>query len=354
MSLPRFNILVLSLSIGIASVMVGCSSNPKKVTDTGPKSSEQVYYDKAQQSLAKGQLVEAAKQLEALDTYYPTGQYTQQAQLDLMYTRLKQKDYPAAIALADRFIRVYPQHAQLDYAYYLRGVANMEQNYDSLLRYTSLQQAHRDVGYIKVAYQNFDEFIRRFPSSKYAVDAAQRMQFISNELAEHEMNVARFNIERKAWVSAIQRARWVLEYYPKSPQIAEAIATIAHAYGKLGDTASADQYKKLLQTNYPQLIKANGEVNLRAARNEGSLLNQFSLGILGRSAQTAVTDKDTPIVEERSLLNRVSMGLLDENDASQQPIAQPEPEPKNQRSLLNRISLGLLDKADQTAPTSAE
>lgn len=319
MSLPRFNILVLSLAIGISSVMVGCSSNPKKVTDTGPKASEQVYYDKALQALNKEQYIEAAKQLEAIDTYYPTGQYTQQAQLDLMFTRLKQKDYPAAITLAERFIRVYPQHPQLDYVHYLRGVANMEQNYDSLLRYTSLQQSHRDNGYLKVAYQNFDEFIRRYPSSSYAVDAAQRMQFISHELAESEMNIARFNIERKSWVSAIQRARWVLEYYPNAPQTPEAIATIAYAYDKLGDTESAQQYKKLLQANYAQLIKNNGDVNLRAARNPESILNKFSLGILGRSASVANSAEKTvetpqPETPDRSLLNRVSFGLLDKTE----------------------------------------
>lgn len=318
MSLPRFNILVLSFAIGISSVMVGCSSNPKKVTDTGPKSSEQVYFDKAQTALSKGQFVEASQQLEALDTYYPTGQYIQQAQLDLIYTKFMQKDYPAAISLAERFIKVYPQHAQLDYVYYVRGVSNMEQTYDGLLRYTSLQQSHRDVGYLKVAYQNFAEFIRRFPSSQYAVDAAQRMNFISHEIAESEMNVARFNIERKAWVSAIQRARWVLEYYPQAPQTPEAIATIAYGYDKLGDTQSAQQYKTLLKANYPELIKNNGEINLRAARNQGSLLNKFSLGILGRSATTKTVDNTSttpePQVEqgpERSLINRLSLGLLD-------------------------------------------
>ncbi|KAF7277579.1 hypothetical protein GWI33_006495, partial [Rhynchophorus ferrugineus] len=221
--------------------MVGCSSNPKKVTDAGPQSSEQAYYDKAQKALNKGQYGEASKQLEALDTYFPTGQYTQQAQLDLMYTRFKQADYPGAIALAERFIRLNPQHPQ---------------------------QSHRDISYLKVAYQNFADFIRRFPSSKYAVDAAQRMKYIGEEIAENEMNIARFNIERKAWIAAIQRARWVLEYYPQTPQIPEAIATIAFAYNELGDKQSEQQYTELLRTNYPELIKKNGEVDLRAARHQ--------------------------------------------------------------------------------------
>lgn len=318
MSLPRFNVLVLSLSIGIASVMVGCSSNPKKVTDAGPQSSEQIYYEKAIQALDKGQYTEASKQLEALDTYFPTGQYTQQAQLDLMYTRFKQADYAGAIALADRFIRLNPQHSQVDYAYYLRGVSNMELNYDGLLRYTSLKQAHRDTSYLKVAYQNFTDFIRRFPSSKYAVDAAQRMKFIGEEIAESEMNIARFNIERKAWVAAIQRARWVVEYYPQAPQIPEAIATLAYAYQQIGDQSSSQQYTKLLQTNYPQLIKRNGEVNLRAARNQGSLFNRFTLGILGRSSNHTVNKNDEVNTSnentDRSWLNRLSFGLLDDDE----------------------------------------
>lgn len=320
MSLLRLNILAMSLSIGIASVMVGCSSNPKKVTDAGPQSSEQVYYDKAIAALEKQRYEEAGKQLEALDTYFPTGQYTQQAQLELMYTRFKQGDFAGTVALAERFIRLNPQHPQAEYAYYIRGVANMEQNYEGLLRYTSLKQAHRDVSYLKVAYQNLSDFIRRYPSSKYAVDAAQRMDFIGNELAEHEMSAARFSIKRKAWVAAIQRARWVLEYYPQTPQIPEAIATIAYSYQQLGNTESAQQYTELLKTNYPQLIKRNGEINLRSARHQGSVLNRFSLGILGRSSQTAELKDDnstTSAEQEKSWMNRLSLGLLDKQDDTQ-------------------------------------
>ena len=151
MSLPRYKVTMLALSLGLAATFVGCSSNPKKdVVDTGPKSSEQIYFDKAQKALDRGQYSDAALSLEAIDTYYPTGQYTQQAQLDLLYTKFQQKDYEGTIALADRFIRLNPNHPNADYAYYVRGVANMEQNYDGLIRYTSLQQSHRDVSYLKV------------------------------------------------------------------------------------------------------------------------------------------------------------------------------------------------------------
>ena len=313
MSLPRYKITMLALTLGAASAIVGCSSNPKKqVVDTGPQSSEQVYIQKAEKALERGQYVEAAKNLEAIDTYFPTGDYATQAQLELMYVKFQQKDYEGVVALSERFIRSNPDHPQAEYAYYVRGVANMEQNYHTMLRYTSLKQAHRDVSYLKVAYQNFVDFIRRYPSSTYAVDAAQRMQFIGQELAEAEMNAARFNLKRKAWVAALERGQWVVEHYPKTPQIPEALATIAYSYEKLGDQASAQQYIEVLKLNYPHLVKANGQVNLRAARSEESFLNRATLGIFGREAKTNL-DQDTATQEapKRSLSNRLSFGLLD-------------------------------------------
>ena len=320
MSLPHYKITILALSLGVASAFVGCSSNPSKkdVVDKGPQSSEQVYFEKAQKSLERNQYTDAVKSLEALDTYYPTGQYTQQAQLELLYAKFKQKDYEGTIALAERFIRLNPQHPNVDYAYYVRGVANMEMNYDSLIRYTSLQQSHRDVSYIKVAYQNFVDLIRRFPSSKYSVDAAQRMKYIGQELAESEMNAARFNIQRKAWLAAAERAQWVIEHYPQTPQTPEALATLAYSYQKLGDTATSQQYVDILKLNYPNLVKSNGEVNLRAARKDSSWVNRATLGLLGRQSKN-VDSKNIEAnteTEKRSLTNRLSFGLLDKPETS--------------------------------------
>ena len=320
MSLPHYKITILALSLGVASAFVGCSSNPSKkdVVDKGPKSSEQVYFEKAQKSLERNQYTDAVKSLEALDTYYPTGQYTQQAQLELLYAKFKQKDYEGTIALAERFIRLNPQHPNVDYAYYVRGVANMEMNYDSLIRYTSLQQSHRDVSYIKVAYQNFVDLIRRFPSSQYSVDAAQRMKYIAQELAESEMNAARFNIQRKAWLAAAERAQWVIEHYPQTPQTPEALATLAYSYQKLGDTATSQQYVDILKLNYPNLVKSNGEVNLRAARKDSSWVNRATLGLLGRQSKNVDSkniDANTE-TEKRSLTNRLSFGLLDKPETS--------------------------------------
>lgn len=334
MSLPRYKMTMLALSLGVASAIVGCSSNPKKeVVDTGPQSSEQVYIQKAEKALERGQYTDAAKHLEAIDTYYPTGDYAQQAQLELLYVKFQQKDYEGTVALAERFIRLNPQHPNVDYAYYVRGVANMEQNYDGLLRYTSLKQSHRDVSYLKVAYQNFVDFIRRFPSSTYAVDAAQRMKFIGTELAESEMNAARFNIKRKAWLAAVERSQWVVEHYPQTPQIPEALATMAYGYDKLGDQQTSQQYIEVLKLNYPHLVKADGSVNMRAAHGEGSWFNRATLGIFGREAQSsteAEQQQNAAQSEKRSFTNRISFGLLDRPKTESSIPAAPEQQPQQE------------------------
>lgn len=297
-------------------LMTGCSTlnvfkKEKDVVDLGPQSTEQVYYNKAQTALDKKQYHEATKNLEAIKSYYPTGEYAEQAELDLIYSKFQQKDYEATINLANRFIQIHPQHPRLDYAYYVRGVANMEQNYDSIIRYTSLKQAHRDTGYLKLAYQNFKDFIIRYPSSEYAVDAAQRMTFIGQELAESEMNVARFNIERKAYLAALERAQWVVEHYPQTPQVPEAVATIAYCYDKLGHNESAQQYIELLKVNYPHLVKSNGEVNLRAARKERSIWNKATLGLFGQNTETQQSEASATADQPKSnLLNKLSFGLL--------------------------------------------
>ncbi|MEB3767627.1 outer membrane protein assembly factor BamD [Acinetobacter sp. MD2] len=360
MSLPRYKVTMLALSLGIASTFVGCSSNPakKEVTDLGPKSSEQVYFDSAEKALNKGQYTEAAKNLQAIDTYFPTGSHAEQAQLDLIYVKFQQKDYPGVVTAAERFIRLNPEHPQLAYAYYARGVANMEQNYDGIIRYTSLKQSHRDVSYLKVAYQNFVDLIRRFPSSSYSVDAALRMKYINQELAEHEMEAARYNIERSAWVAAAQRGQWVIEHYPQTPQTPEALATVAYSYGKLGDNATAQQYTQILKLNYPQLVKANGNVNLAAARNEGSFVNKLTLGIFGRSDENAVQSNDANSTEsQRSLTNRLSFGLLgksgtDSEASAPTPTAPQAEQTTPKRSLTNRLSFGLLGKSGDEAETA--
>lgn len=297
MSSPRFVMVLVAASvIGLS----GCSTlkgafNRDKAPDSGPKMSEQAYYEQAQKSLQRGEFDNAARSLEALDTYYPVGPYTEQAQLDLMYSRFRLGDYPGAVGVADRIIRLYPNSRQLDYVYYVRGVANMETGYDSLLRYTRLNQAHRDTSMLRLAYDNFTDFLKRFPSSRYSADVTQRLRHIVNQMAESEMNIARFSLERKAWLAAAQRARWVLEYYPQTPQIPEALATLVYSYQKLGQNDLAAPHLAVLKANYPQLLDGDS-VRLSRARTDQSWLNKLTFGIAGRRSELIVPPSSTAAV----------------------------------------------------------
>ncbi len=291
----RFALVLLTASL---MTLPGCSTvkgvfSRDKPADTGPKMSEQAYYEQAQRALQRGEFDNAARSLEALDTYFPVGPYTEQAQLDLMYSRFRLGDYPGAVAVADRFVRLYPNSRQLDYVHYVRGVANMENGQDSLLRYTRLNTAHRDTSMLRLAYDNFTDFLRRFPGSRYTPDVTQRLRFIANQMAESEMNIARFNIERKAWLAAAQRARWVLEYHPQTPQIPEALATLAYSYQRLGRDDLAAPHLAVLRANYPQLLSGNS-VNLAKARTERSWLNRLTLGIAGRRGELVTPPAGAP------------------------------------------------------------
>lgn len=298
--------LPLSLVLSISLLTGGCAVFKRgDKPDAGPAFSEQIYYERAQKSLQRNQFDDASTALEALDTYYPTGAYTEQAQLDLMYTRFQQSDYTGAASVAERFIRLYPNNRQLDYAYYLRGVANMEIGFDSLLRYTSLQQAHRDIGFLRIAYDNFNELLQKYPNSRYGYDAKQRLQHINQQFAENEINVARYNIKRKAWVGAIQRARWVLEYYPQTPQIPEALATLGYSYQQLGMPEQADQYRDLLKLNYPSLVK-NNQIDLKAAQHQPSLLNRLTLGIAGGRREVNVANASSNGTVPQTINQRAS------------------------------------------------
>jgi outer membrane protein assembly factor BamD len=288
MSMSRLAVLAVSVSL----IMTGCSSlsslKRDKKPDAGPKMSERAYYDAAQRSLAASQFDDATRSLQALETYYPVGPYTEQSQLDLMYSNVRKSDFAGAASVADRFIRLYPNHAQIDYVYYLRGVANMETGYDGLLRYTSLNQAHRDTSFLRLAYNNFTDFLKRFPNSRFAPDATQRLRHIVNQFAESEMNVARFQVKRQAWLAAVQRARWVIEYYPQTPQIPEALATAAYSYQQMGMADLAKPYVDVLKINYPALVDGD-RVRFSAAQTQASLINRLTLGIVGRRAGANAT-----------------------------------------------------------------
>ena len=284
------SITLLALSVNL----VGCQTfknltGAKDVdaVETAEKS-EQGYYNDAIAQIDKGRYIQGVEELTNLRTFYPTGQYAEQALLDMMYAQYQSDKYEMAAASAEQFIRLYPSNPQVSYAYYVRGVANMEGSSESLKLF-KLNQAERDTAYLRIAFANFQELVSKYPNSPYAPDAAQRMTFIYNQFAESEMSAANWYIEREAYVAAVNRAKWVFQYYPLSESVPDAIAVLAYSHEQLGLTDLANEYKTLLQINYPNMLTSNGNVKLSTKRDR-TWLNKITFGKLGRSGTT-----DTPV-----------------------------------------------------------
>lgn len=266
-------------ALALAAALAACSSAP----DKNRSLTEKEYYDAAQKSLRYGNFETAGKHLEALESHYPVGAYTEQAQLELVYARLKHLDYPGAQSAADRFIRLHPQHAKLDYAYYLKGLAGFESGRDSFLTFFNQNEAHRDQSNGRKAFDQFRELLARFPDSPYAADARQRMVSLRNQFAEAEMHSARYYLKRGAWVSALNRARWVIENYPQTPQTPEALAMTAYCQQQLGMTDLAANNLALLKLNHPDYVDDKGRprIDLGPQNEKRSWLNMATWGLVG-------------------------------------------------------------------------
>lgn len=263
--------------------LTACASQKIK-----PQLSEKEYYDSAQKNLTAGNFIRAADNLESLESYYPVGAYTEHAQLTLIYAKFRRVDYPGASAAADRFIRLHPTHPQADYAYYLRGLADYEADRDFFTRYLPVQASWRDLSTVRDSFNNFRELVTRFPNSDYAPDARARMIFIRNQFADAELHRAKFYAQKKTYVSCLNRARWLVENYPETPQIPDALALEAWAYTKLGMADLAAQTTALLATNFPQYKNTDNLIAEISGHENRSWLNVVTGGILGSDHRTPI------------------------------------------------------------------
>lgn len=285
---------LFALSLISASVaMTGCATikgavkKDKDVIVTAEKS-EQDYYQSAQNALAKERYREAIIALTNVRTFYPTGKYAQQALLDLIYAQYQAKDYESVTASTAEFMRSYPTSPHIDYALYVQGVTNMDGSPKSG-RLIRLNQAERDTSYLRLAFNDFNTLVNQRPDSVYVPDAVQRMTALYNHFAYHELEASRWYLKRDAYVAAANRAKWVFQYFPQSNQVPEAIAILAYSNQKLGLTDTANQYKTLLQINYPHYLASDGSVKI--GTNVGlsygkKALSALTFGKFGRASDT--------------------------------------------------------------------
>ncbi len=233
----------------------GCKKD--KYIDDGRSAQEM--YETAKAYLETQNWGRAVNGYQTLATRYPFGRYTEQAQLEMAYAYHKAGSPEAALSTADRFIRTYPSHPNVDYAYYIRGLTNYEQRVGFMERLMPSRVRDRDQTAARESFRDFDELIRRFPDSRYAPDARQRMVFLRNNLSFYELDVARYYMRRKAYVASAARARYAIENYPGSPELGDALEILHVSYIEMGLPELAEDTMKVLALNYPDHPYVTGD-----------------------------------------------------------------------------------------------
>ena len=227
----------------------GCSSPPKE--DPNSTQAVEKLYAEGKDEMASGAYDRAAKIFERIEGRAAGTLLSQQASLDLAYAHHRGGDRALALATLDRFIRLHPSSPALDYAYYLRGVANFNDNLGVMSAISRQDLSERDQQASREAFQAFRQVVEQFPQSRYANDAKLRMDYIVNSLAEYELHVARYYFRRGAYVAAVNRAQTVIQEYPRTPSNEEALFVMLSSYEQLGLKSLQDDTQRVLERNFP-------------------------------------------------------------------------------------------------------
>jgi len=244
--MPRILAFLLLLSS-----LTGCGLLPEVIDETKNWSASKLYYS-AKESLADANYTEAVKMFERLEARYPYGAYAQQSQLEVAYAYYKDNEPASAIAACDRFIKLHPNHPNVDYAYYLKGLANFVEDTTFFAQFADQDMSERDPKSAREAFEAFKELATRFPQSKYTADAVGRMKYLVNNLAAHEVRVAHYYYKRGAYVAAANRGKYALENYQQSPALEEGLALMAKSYDKLNLPDLRDDALRVLKLNFPK------------------------------------------------------------------------------------------------------
>jgi outer membrane protein assembly factor BamD len=241
----------ISVALIAALCLAACGLLPDKIDETRDWSASKLYSE-AKSNLNDGSYETAIKYFEKLEARFPYGRYAQQAQLEIAYAYYKQKEPASAIAAAERFIKLHPNHPNVDYAYYLRALANFNDDLGLLGSLTGQDMTERDPKAARDAFDAFKDLATRFPNSKYAPDSVQRMNYLVSALGSAEVHVARYYMKRKAYVAAINRVQYSLKNYPQAPANEEGLVILVQAYDLLGMTDLRNDAERVLKTNFPK------------------------------------------------------------------------------------------------------
>lgn len=240
---------VLALAVALAG---GCSlfKRGEKV-DPDESLAAAELYQKGVEMLEGGSYQSAARRFQRLIARFPFGAYTEQAQINLAYALYKDNKPDEAYSSINRFIKTYPTHKHIDYAYYLRGLINFNRAGGIFERYAGMDMTRRSQTNLRQSFDDFNSLVSRYPDSRYAADARLRMIYLRNLMAQAELNIAFYYLEREAYVASANRAKAILETYPGAPQVTDALAVLATSYRKLGQHELAEEAERVLQLNFP-------------------------------------------------------------------------------------------------------
>ena len=251
-------ILRNSLAV-LLGVLIGACGLLGETPDETKGWSAQKLYNTAKDHLNDRQYESAIKYYEKLESRYPYGRFAQQAQLEIAYAYYKDNEPAQAVTAAERFIKLHPNHPNVDYAYYLKGLANFNGDLGWMGYISGQDLSERDPKAARDAFDAFKDLAARFPDSKYTPDAVARMNYLVNALASHEVHVARYYMRRGAYVAAANRAQYSIKTYPQAPANEEGLVILVKAYDAMKMTDLRDDAERVLMKNFPNSKYLKGD-----------------------------------------------------------------------------------------------
>jgi len=319
-------ILILCISLLLLS---SCGLFDQEDEFAGLTTEEQ-FYQTALIALNSQNFRAAIATYQALESRFPFGRFATQAQIELVYAYYRNNDLDAAIAAADRFVRLNPDDSNVDYAYYMKGLSSFTADRSLIDRFLPTDPSKRDPGQARDSFVEFSQLLALYPDSPYAADARARMVYLRNGLASYEIHVANYYMERRAYIAALNRAKYVVENFQGTPSVPNGVALMVECYLRLGLNELADTSLALLRENYPQYasLDDNGDFIVPTDITDPSLLYTATFGLLGNNrgnpplapaarprtsgSQEIINSQDDPeqLSQSRSLLSILTLGIL--------------------------------------------
>lgn len=310
--------------ITLCLAFVSCSIFDREERDEfASLSTEEQFYTTAQRALNARNFRAAIATYQALESRFPFGRFAAQGQLELIYAYYSNLDLEAARSAADRFIRLHPDNPNIDYAYYMKGMSSFAEDSGFIARFLPTDPSKRDPGRARDSFAEFSLLLALYPDSEYAADARARMIFLRNTLAAYEVHVAEYYMERRGYMAALNRGRYIVENFQGSPVVADGVAIMVECYLRMGLDELAATSLTLLKDNFPEhpAIDPSGNFIVRNEVTNPSMLYTVSFGLLGDNvdntplAPTTRPFRPETIIEDapsqrRSLLSILTFGIF--------------------------------------------